>query len=1079
MKLPSCTALTGVCRSSSVGWLRVFTALAGGLALSAAAALNVTLPRCEYADSPVGIDTPQPRLSWLLESPERAQRQTAYQVLVASSPDRLLSGQPDLWNSGKVASDQSIQIPYAGRPLVSRQRCFWRVRVWDQDGKLSESTPTFWEMGLLQPADWQAQWIGFRTNATASSPFEGARWIWFPEGNPAANAPKGERFFRRVISLPPDAVVQRAALALTVDDQFKLYVNGAEVGRSSGQTDAWKDAQSYDLKARLRPGSNVIAVKAFNDASAAGLLAKLEVETGTGPSLGLVSDAAWRTSATAAEGWNEVAFNDAAWASAKDLAKLGEGPWGATLSGKPALGRVPHLRKTIALDRPVKQARLYASALGVYEVQINGQRVSRDVFNPSWTDYKKRVQYHTYDVTGLLRAGGNALGLLLGDGWYAGYVGLGGPQRYGPQALALAQLEVEFADGSRQTFATDGTWRAAFGPFQQADMLMGESYDARQEIPGWSTAGFDDAAWVPAQSKAVTVPLVAAPDGPVRPMLELKPRVITEPRPGHYIFDLGQNMVGWARLKVRGAAGTTVTLKFVEMLNPDGTIYTANLRGAKCTDTYTLKGAGEETWEPRFTFHGFRYVELTGFPGQPALDAITGIVLHSDTPPVGSFECSKPQVNQLYRNIVWGQRGNFLAVPTDCPQRDERLGWMGDAQIFIRTASYNMDVSRFFTKWCQDVEDAQRADGSFTDVSPDVCCGSGVAAWGDAGVICPWTMYRVYGDTRILERHYAAGARWIDYLGGHSKNLLRPAEGYGDWLSIQADTPKDVLATAYFGLSTKLMAQMARVLGKTADAAKYEALFREIKAAFNRAYVADDVRIKGNTQTDYVLALAFDLLPPDRRAAAAKHLVDDIAAKGDHLSTGFVGVGHLTPTLTREGYVDVAYKLLLQQTFPGWLYSVRNGATTIWERWDGWTQERGFQDPGMNSFNHYSLGSVGEWLFDTVAGIGLDPERPAYKHSVIRPRPGGGMTFAKAEFQSIHGMLMSDWRLENGQFRLQVVIPANTTAEVFVPATSLDVVKEGNQPAKSAPGVTAARHAEGNAIFAVGSGSYVFTAPAK
>jgi alpha-L-rhamnosidase len=437
---------------------------------------------------------------------------------------------------------------------------------------------------------------------------------------------------------------------------------------------------------------------------------------------------------------------------------------------------------------------------------------------------------------------------------------------------------------------------------------MGETYDARREIPGWNTAGFDDSKWASAQTKKVEVPLlVAAPDGPVRQMLELKPRAITEPKPGHYVFDLGQNMVGWARLKVKGEAGTTVTLKFVEMLNPDGTIYTTNLRGAKCTDYYTLKGGAEETWEPRFTFHGFRYVELTGFPGRPDLDAITGVVVHSDTPPVGTFECSHPLVNQLYSNIVWGQRGNFLAVPTDCPQRDERLGWMGDAQIFIRTASYNMDVSRFFTKWCQDIEDAQRRDGSFTDVSPDVCCGSGTAAWGDAGVICPWTIYRVYGDTRILERHYAAGAKWIDYLVGHSKDLLRPAQGYGDWLSIRADTPKDVLATAYFALSTRMMANFAKALGKDADHAKYENLFQQIKTAFNKAYVADDVRIKGNTQTDYVLSLAFGLLDPDKHPAAAKRLVDDIAAKGDHLSTGFVGVGHLTPTLTREGYVDVAY----------------------------------------------------------------------------------------------------------------------------------------------------------------------------
>jgi alpha-L-rhamnosidase len=607
---------------------------------------------------------------------------------------------------------------------------------------------------------------------------------------------------------------------------------------------------------------------------------------------------------------------------------------------------------------------------------------------------------------------------------------------------------------------------------------MGETYDARKELAGWNQPGFDDAKWQTTQTEKPTVNLVAAGDGPGRKMMELKPRAVNEPTPGHFVFDLGQNMVGWARLKVRGQAGNQVTLRFAEMLNPNGTIYVTNLRGAKATDQYTLKGGAEEIYEPRFTFHGFRYVELTGYPGTPDLEAVTGIVVHSDTPAAGQFECSNPLINQLYSNIVWGQRGNFLAVPTDCPQRDERLGWMGDAQIFIRTATWNMDVSRFFTKWCQDVEDAQRPDGAFTDVSPFVCCGAGTAAWGDAGVICPWTIYNVYGDTRILERHYAAGAHWIEYLVAHSKGLLRPAAGYGDWLSIKADTPKDVLATAYFALSTKIMANMAGALGKQADAAKYEDLFRQIKNAFNKAYVAEDTRIKGNTQTCYVLALAFDLLPQEKRSQAAKYLVEDIRAKGDHLSTGFVGVGHLTPTLTQEGYVDVAYRLLNQDTFPGWLYSVKNGATTIWERWDGWTKEKGFQDPGMNSFNHYSLGSVGEWLFDTVAGIGLESDVPAYKRIVIHPRPGGGLNSARAQFQSMHGRIVSDWKINAGQFQLLTTIPANTTATVYVPAASAQVVKEGGQPSTNAEAVKFLKMEDGAAVFAVGSGTYQFSAPA-
>ena len=1047
------------------------------IAQAANAGLTVNHLRCEYAENPVGLDAPQPRLSWVLESETRAQRQSAYQVLVASRPEKLLPGQADLWDSGKVATDQSIQVVYAGQGLRSRQQCSWRVRVWDKDGQVAESPVASWEMGLLQPADWQAQWIGFQPGGAAEVSFDGCRWIWFPEGNPAATAPAGERFFRRAFDLAAQATIKSARLTLTCDDQFTVYLNGQQLGQSSGQTDAWKEPKTFDVKTRLQPGRNLLAVQGLNKASAAGLLARLSVEFEAGPALVIVSDKSWQASKTAEEGWMKTDATPT-WGAAKEIAKYGDGPW-RNVGASQALGQVPHLRQTVQLAKPIRQARLYASALGVYEFHVNGQRVGHDVFNPSWTDYKKRVQYHVYDVTTLLRQGGNALGIILGDGWYAGYVGLGGPHRYGPLALALAQVEVEFADGSRQTMATDSKWKAAQGPLLQSDMLMGEIYDARKEIPGWNETGFDDATWQPVLSRKVEVPLVAAPDGPVRAMLELKPRAITQPKPGHFVFDLGQNMVGWARLKVSGPAGQTVTLRFVEMLNPDGTIYTTNLRGAKATDQYTLKGTGQEVFEPRFTFHGFRYVELTGYPGEPSLDAVTGVVAYSDTPPAGRFECSAPLINQLQSNIVWGQRGNFLAVPTDCPQRDERLGWMGDAQIFIRTATYNMDVARFFTKWCQDVEDAQRPDGAFTDVSPVVCCGAGTAAWGDAGVICPWTIYRVYGDTRILERHYAAGVRWIEYLKAHSKELLRPAEGYGDWLSIKANTPKDVLATAYFGLSTKIMADMAVTLGKADDARRYQELFEQIKTAFNRAYVAADGRIKGNTQTCYVLALAFDLLPADKRAPAAQYLVEDIQSKSNHLSTGFVGVGHLTPTLTRAGYVDTAYQLLRQDSFPGWLYSVKNGATTIWERWDGWTKEKGFQDPGMNSFNHYSLGSVGEWMFDTVAGLGLDPHQPAYKAIVIHPRPGGALTYAKAEFQAMYGRIVSDWKLEQGEFRLTTVIPANTTALVYVPAASEEVVKEGTQRASRAEGVRFVRMENGSAVFAVGSGRYQFTAPAR
>jgi alpha-L-rhamnosidase len=506
------------------------------------------------------------------------------------------------------------------------------------------------------------------------------------------------------------------------------------------------------------------------------------------------------------------------------------------------------------------------------------------------------------------------------------------------------------------------------------------------------------------------------------------------------------------------------------MLNPDGTIYTENLRKARATDTYTFKGDGTETWEPTFTFHGFRYAELTGFPGDVGPQMLTAIAVGSDTPIAGAWECSNPILNKLYSNIVWGQRGNFLSVPTDCPQRDERLGWMGDAQVFIRTATCNCDVREFFNNWLIEVADAQSKEGAFSDVSPRVAAGEGIAAWADAGVICPWTIYQVYGDTRLLARQYPSMVDFIEYCRDHSKDLIRPADGYGDWLSIAADTPKDVLATAYFAHSTDLVAQSAAILGKTDDAEKYRDLFNQIRAAFNKKFVADNGRIEGDTQTCYLLALKFDLLDDAKKTLAVKYLVQDIAKKHDHLSTGFVGVGYLLPILTQFGHADVAYRLINQDTFPSWLFPVKNGATTIWERWDGWTPDKGFQTPTMNSFNHYSLGSCGQWMYQTIAGIDFGGQDPAFKHIIIRPIPGGGLTWAAASYESPYGPIKSRWELSGNQLKLSVTIPANTTATIFVPGP------HGADVTKGREGVERMQSHPDSAELEVGSGDYVFVA---
>jgi alpha-L-rhamnosidase len=557
-----------------------------------------------------------------------------------------------------------------------------------------------------------------------------------------------------------------------------------------------------------------------------------------------------------------------------------------------------------------------------------------------------------------------------------------------------------------------------------------------------------------------------------------------------WIFDLGQNMVGWVRLRVRGEKGTTVSVRYAEVLNPDGTLYTANLRTARNTDHYTLKGGEEEVWEPHFLFHGFRYVELLGFPGISTEETVTGIVIHSDTPPTGTFECSDPLINQLQHNIVWGQKGNFVDVSTDCPQRDERLGWTGDAQVFIRTAAYNMNVAGFFTKWTRDLEDAQFPDGAYPAVAPNPSAwsiGDGGPAWADAGVICPWTIYLCYGDTRLLEARYASMQRFIEFLSQTSQNGLRCyAEytgwhGFGDWLALdgsdgrEGGTSKELIGTAFFAYSTRLMADIARILGKEEDVLRYSALSDEARAALVKHYVNEVGTIRGETQTSYILALHFDLFPEKLRQRAAAELVRNIQTRNNHLSTGFVGTPYINWVLSEAGYLETAYTLLKQTTWPSWLYSVTQGATTIWERWDGWTHDKGFQDQTMNSFNHYAYGAVGAWMYAVIGGIDLDPDQPGYKHIIMHPQPGGGLTYATAELHSMYGMIRSAWTQENNVFDWRITVPANTTATVYVPAKDISHVTENGQPVENAKGITFLRMENGFAVFDVMSGSYVFS----
>lgn len=1039
--------------------------------------------RCEYLANPEGIDEKAPRLSWVVESGERDQRQTAWHILVAASEKLLKQDRGDLWDSGKVNGAETVGTVYAGRGLSSHQQCFWKVKVWDKNGRESGwSEPARWSMGLLGEGDWKAEWIGYdkpRQKPVVVPALADAKWIWHA-ADPAGKVPKCERLFIGSIRLP-DVKIKQAQLLAAGDDALTVAVNGERVLSTSAQGESWRKVNVTDVAGPLRGGENEFRVLVRNEKeSPAGLIAKISITTEDGQSISRTTDGTWKTTDQPGNDWMKRPMDSSGWPAAAVVAAYGAEPWGKLGVAEIVLPPATLLRHEFAVEKAVKRAVLYASALGLVDMHLNGCRVSEEYFTPGWTDYPKRVYYRAWDVTPLMHKGDNALGAVLADGWFSGYVGYGKARDlYGKLPRVRAQLHLEFADGTSAEIGTGSDWQAAVGATLEADFLKGETCDARLERAGWDKPGGGKGIWdaVVAGMTELHPVVQAHPGPPVRAIEEFAPQSITEPKPGVYVLDLGQNFAGVARLKLRGQPGQKVVLRFAERLNPDGTIYTVNLRSARATDTYICKGKGVETWQPRFTFHGFQYIEVTGLGEKPGRDTITGVALSSDTPVAGEFACSDPMLNRLHQNIYWTQRANFIDVPTDCPQRDERLGWTGDAQVYVRTATLNTDVQAFFKKWLVDLdEDGQRADGQFPCVAPvKVAENDGGPAWADAGVICPWTIYSVYGDRRALERHFDAMTRFVEFCRQRSTpELLPPAKFhcFGDWLSIKAETPKDVIYTAYFAYSTHLTARTAEVLGKTEAAAKYRDLFEKIRAAFNQAYVGPDGRIKGNTQCVYVLALAFDLVQGERAAQAARYLVADIEERGWHLSTGFIGTKDLMLVLSKIGRTDVALRLLHNETFPSWGFSIKHGATSIWERWDGWTPEKGFQDPGMNSFAHYSFGAVYQWMVENLGGI--QSVQPAYQELVIAPTLDEKLDWARVAYRSIRGPIVSEWKRGKGTTELKVTVPANTTAMVAVPGASADAITESGKPLAQAKAVKFVR-SEGKTVWVrVGSGTYSF-----
>jgi alpha-L-rhamnosidase len=751
----------------------------------------------------------------------------------------------------------------------------------------------------------------------------------------------------------------------------------------------------------------------------------------------------------------------------------------------------PMLRRVFRLTDPIRSARAYVTSHGLYELHLNGRPVGDEVFTPGWTSYRTRLQYQTFDVTDLLRRGDNAAGVILGDGWYRGNIGFRQQRNlYGNRLGLLLQIAVTYASGRQELIVSDSDWKSSTGPIRMSEIYHGETYDARLEKTGWAEPAYDDREWsgvrVADHSKAALI----APEGPpVRRMEEIEAVTVLETPGGDTVVDFGQNLVGRVRLRVRGPAGAVVTMRHAEVLDREGNIYLENLRAAGQKVQYTLKGGAEEIYEPHFTFQGFRYVAVDGYPGTLTPDSLTAVVIHSDVAPAGEFTSSHPSINQLQHNIVWGLKGNFLDVPTDCPQRDERLGWTGDAQVFAPTAAFNTHVAGFFTKWLKDLAADQHDDGSVPHVVPDVLSrpgepATGSAGWADAAVIIPWTMYLTYGDRRVLEAQYPSMVEWVEYMrqrAGDDRVWDRDFH-FGDWLAFAttrsdypgATTGKDLIATAFFARSTDLLGRTARVLGKAEDAARYETQLAEIKTAFLREFVSPGGRVGENTQTAYALALHFDLLPDGLRAPAAARLARDVRERR-HLTTGFLGTPYLLHVLARFGYLGEAYMLLERDQYPSWLYPLTKGATTIWERWDGIRPDGSFQDAGMNSFNHYAYGAVGEWMYRVMAGIDIDAADPGYRHVLIAPRPGGTFTSVSASHETMYGRVSSAWKKDAGTFQLAIEVPPNARATVRLPGARLSDVSESGQALAGREGVLASRQDADAAVVEVGSGAYQFT----
>ncbi|MHC4672883.1 MAG: family 78 glycoside hydrolase catalytic domain [Planctomycetota bacterium] len=1030
--------------------------------------------RCEYLTDPIGIDVERPRLSWVLRSSRRGVEQSAYQVLVSGSRADLSREVGDLWDSGKVASDRSTFVVYGGAAMVSGQRGWWKVRVWDEKDEASEfSEPAFWELGLLKPEDWRGKWIGARPrreNALAEKYLRGVWWIWFPSARPQVTARIGEVFMRREIDLPTGRKIKGATFYLTADDRFVVYVNGKEMGRG----DSWLEVYEIEVTEQLKGGSNVLAILATNEAGSAGLIGKLVVEFEEGDPLAVVTDKEWKVTKQNFPNWRQRGFVAKDWKAAKESVKFGELPW-RDLTQPKEVKPAPLFRKWFSLGKEIASARAYICGLGYYELYLNGEKVGDHVLDPAFTRYDRRALYVTYDVTDQLRKGGNAVGVMLGNGWYnmptlAVWNFDKPPWRNAPKLIC--QLEVKYADGTSETIVSDESWKVTDGPIVFDSIRSGEIYDARLDKEGWCRADYDDGDWW----GAVVVDdlkdiLSAQMMPPIKVMQTIRPVKITEPKRGVYVFDMGQNFAGWAQLKVKGQAGAKVVMKYGERLNKDGTVRKYEIgryvkRGDFQTDTYICKGGGTEVWEPRFVYHGFRYVELSGLASKPSLGSLLGRVVHTSYDRVGGFECSDETFNQLQRNMIWSYGSNYHGYPTDCPHR-EKNGWTGDAHLAGELAMYNFDNCASYAKWMNDFADEQRASGEVACIIPT--CGWGYhwgngPAWDSAYILIPWYMYLYNGDLGIFKAHYERMKLYVDYITFQKAKNHIVYWGLGDWVPAKTVTPPAVTSTAYYYVDAAILSKVAGLLGKADDAARYGALAGEIKKAFNTKFYDPKRGLYAEgTQTAMSCALYQGLVEDKDIGVVVDKLVADIEGKEGHLDTGVLGAKYILHALTANGRVDVAYEIASQKSFPSWGYWIAHGATTLWEDWEG-----------KASLNHIFFGDISAWFYNTLAGINPDANRPGFKHILFKPHVVGDLSWVGAEVDSIRGKIASSWQVANGVFKLQIEVPANSTATVYLPGSDEGKVTESGVRADRAEGVRFVGADGGRLVYMTGSGRYAF-----